>query len=674
MEKGSPARFGATVEKGGTNFAIFSEAAEHIELCLFDNAGTETGRVELPAQTDNTWHGFLPGCAEGQRYGYRVHGPYAADEGLRCNPNKLLIDPYARELSGEFRWAPAVFDYESQTLPLAVSDADSAPHVPKCVVTAELAELNSGPAIPWREMVIYEANVRGYTMRHPGVGERERGRFAGMRNGDILAYLKSLGITSIELMPVHAFIDEQFLDKRGLRNFWGYNSINFFTPAGRYADSDPRGEFRAMVDAIHDAGMEVILDVVYNHTGESGRLGPTLSFRGLDNLAYYQVEPDDFGTYINDTGCGNTINGDHPVVRRMIVDSLVYWSQTMGVDGFRFELAPVLGRHGHGFSPDHPLLRAISCEPALAAVKLIAVPWDPGPGGYQLGRFPAGWAEWNDQYRDAIRQFWRGDHNSAGEFARRIHGSADLFDTEGRDPSASINFVSAHDGFTLADVVSYEHRHNEVNGEDNRDGHAHNYSHNYGVEGPTGNEEIAALRRRQRLNMLASVLLSHGTPMLLAGDEFGNSQDGNNNAYAQDNEIGWLDWSGVESDPAFVDEIRKLTRLRRENPPFRPVHYRHGHTTSPQGWQDIEWLYPDGTKLAGEQWHEATALTMLLSDTDGNAVAVLCNASDDRVAYEMPESRTPITWRTAFYSGGQLEDSNGPWALTGRTIACLVAD
>ena len=674
MEKGCPARLGVTVEKDGTNFAIFSEAAERVELCLFDDAGTETRRVELPARTDGTWHGFLPGCAEGQRYGYRVHGPYAADDGLRCNPYKLLIDPYARKLSGEFRWAPAVFDYVAQTSPLAMSDADSAPHVPKSVVTAELPDSDRGPAVPWRDMVIYEANVRGYTMRHPGVSDSDRGRYAGMRNGDILDYLKSLGITSIELMPVHAFIDEQFLDKRGLRNFWGYNSINFFTPAGRYAEADPRGEFRAMVDAIHDAGMEVILDVVYNHTGESDRFGPTLSFRGIDNLAYYQVEPEDFGVYINDTGCGNTINGDHPVVRRMIVDSLVYWSQTMGVDGFRFDLAPVLGRHGHGFSPDHPLLRAISSEPALNSVKLIAEPWDPGPGGYQLGNFPAGWAEWNDRYRDAIRQFWRGDGNSAGEFARRIHGSADLFDTVGRDPSASINFASAHDGFTLADVVAYEHRHNEANGENNKDGHAHNFSANYGVEGSTEDPAIADLRRRQRLNMLASVLLSHGTPMLLAGDEFGNSQSGNNNAYAQDNETGWLDWSGAESDPDFVDEIRQLIRLRQENPLFRPAHYQHGHTTSPQGWQDIEWRNPDGTALAGDQWHEVHALTMLLSDTDGNALAVLCNASDDGVTFEMPESRTPVTWQAAFYSGGKLAAIDESWTLAGKSIACLVVD
>jgi glycogen operon protein len=675
MQPGSPARLGSTLTVAGCNFALYSGVANRVELCLFDNDGQETARHALPDCDDGVWHGFLPACRAGQRYGYRVHGAYAPDSGLRCNAQKLLIDPYARSLAGEFRWSPAVFDFETDDGGIRANRLDSAPFVPTSVVTPDLPAATGGPRLPWTELVIYEANVRGYTMRHPDVPASDRGKFSGMKNGDVIAYLKSLGVTAIELMPVHEFLDEQFLVKRGLRNYWGYNSINFFAPAGRYAGTDPRAEFIEMVNAIHDAGLEVILDVVYNHTGESDRLGPTLSLRGIDNLAYYQVEPSDPGTYINDTGCGNTINGDHPIVRRMIVDSLSYWSKSMGVDGFRFDLAPVLGRHAHGFNKAHPLLQAITDAPALKDAKLIAEPWDPGPGGYQLGQFPPGWAEWNDQYRDAVRRFWRGDENMTGEFAGRIHGSADLFDTDGRAPSASVNFVTAHDGFTLADVVSYEHRHNEANGEHNRDGHAHNYSDNYGVEGETGDAAILELRRRQRLNMLATILLSHGTPMLLAGDEFGNSQGGNNNAYAQDNETGWLDWSGLESDRAFVDSVRRLIDLRRGNPLFRPGTYPHGHSTGPLGWRDIEWYGPDGKHLDDAAWHETKALTMLLSDMDGNAVAVLFNASRQAVEFTMPASTVPVAWRSVFCSAGDpLAELGGHWPVAGSSIACLSLD
>jgi isoamylase len=673
MEQGSPARLGNTVTSDGTSFAVFSDAAERVELCLLDETGKET-RHELPACMDGVWHGFLPNCRVGQQYGYRVHGPWSPLEGLRCNPSKLLIDPYARALAGAYSWSPAVFDFEDVDGKLIANGADSAAFIPRSVVTGPVPDARRRPDIPWTDTIIYEANVRGFTMRHPGVPDAERGRFAGMKNGEILDYLKALGITSVELMPVHEFIDEEALVKRGLRNYWGYNSINFFTPMRRYAGEDPRQEFIEMVNGIHDAGLEVILDVVYNHTGESDRLGPTLSFRGLDNLAYYQVEPDDPGTYINDTGCGNTINGNHPIVRRLIIDSLVYWSRGLGVDGFRFDLAPVLGRSGDGFDGDHPLLQAISDEPALKSTKLIAEPWDPGPGGYQLGHFPAGWAEWNDKYRDSVRRFWRGDDNTAGEFVRRIHGSADLFDRDGRLPSASINFVSSHDGFTLTDVVSYRHRHNQANGENNKDGHAHNYSSNHGAEGPTDDAAIIQRRRRQRLNMLATVLFSHGTPMLLAGDEFGNSQDGNNNAYAQDNETGWLDWSSLETDPAFLQAVRNLVRLRRDVPLFRPDRYQHGHTESPQGWQDIEWRRPDGNPVDDADWHEIRAFTMLLSDTGGSAVAVLFNASGHEVGFTMPTSKTGVQWRAAFYSGGELSAADGSWPLTGNAVACLVAD
>ncbi|MDA0705372.1 MAG: glycogen debranching protein GlgX [Proteobacteria bacterium] len=432
------------------------------------------------------------------------------------------------------------------------------PYVPKSVVCDALQKLPAGPRIPWSETIFYEANVRGYTMLHPAVGELERGTFNGMRHKDVLHYIRSLGVTAIELMPVHAFLSEKHLADKGLRNIWGYNPIAFFAPQPAYANSDPVAEFRDMVHAIHDAGLEVILDVVYNHTAEGDHIGPSLSFRGLDNLAYYSVEPGAPGTYINDTGCGNTMNADHLQVQQLVVDSLRYWHRTMGVDGFRFDLAPVLGRHNHGFSSSHPLLERIGSDSELGNAKLIAEPWDPGPGGYRLGQFPPRWAEWNDRYRDAARAFWRGDAGIAGEFAQRMHGSADLFDRNGRAPQSSVNLVTSHDGFTLADVASYTERHNAANGENNRDGHTHNLSCNFGVEGVTDDATILARRRRHRMNLIATLLLSQGTPLLLAGDEFGNSQHGNNNAYAQDNATGWLDWEPMNRDPDFTEQVRAL--------------------------------------------------------------------------------------------------------------------
>jgi len=674
MEKGSPDRLGCSVGDGGTNFALFSEVAERVELCLFNDAGVESRR-DLPACTDGIWHGFLPCCDAGQHYGYRIHGPYEPDAGLRCNPHKLLIDPYARGLSGDFDWQPPVFDYVVDDHRIELNELDSAPNVPKSVVTVDPRDAVTGPKIAWADMVVYEANVRGYTMRHPGLSAEERGRFCGMRNGAILQYLKSLGVTSIELMPVHAFIDEQALVRRGLRNFWGYNTVNFFTPMARYAAGDPRSEFVEMVNAIHDAGLEVILDVVYNHTAESDRFGPSLSFRGIDNLAYYRTEPDAPSTYVNDTGCGNTINGDHPIVRRLIVDSLVYWSRSLGADGFRFDLAPVLGRHGDGFSADHPLLAAIAGEAALRDVKLIAEPWDPGPGGYQLGQFPRSWAEWNDRYRDAVRRFWRGDRHMAGEFARRIHGSADLFESSGRGPTASVNFVAAHDGFTLADLVSYNHRHNDANGEDNDDGHAHNFSHNHGIEGTTADAEVNTSRRQQRLNMLATVLISHGTPMLLAGDEFGNSQGGNNNAYAQDNETGWLDWSGAEADPDFVDRVRDLVSLRRRNSLCRPDTYQHGHGSNAAGWRDVEWFDASGRHLNEEDWHHTSVLSMILLNPDrpAEAIAIVFNASDKAVELSLPEYSPDAGWRLVLHTAVSEPQATGvsSWALAASTVSCF---
>ena len=682
IEKGRPAPLGASRDGDGVNFALYSAGAESVELCFFDADDRETSRVALPDQTDAVWHGYVPGCAPGQAYGYRVHGRYAPADGLRFNANKLLIDPYARQLRGEFEWSPAVFDFEPKQAngEMQSNDADSAPFVPKSVVIGKPPNPPcGGPSIPWSETVIYEANVRGFTMRHPSLTKSDRGLFRGMRNGQILDYLAALGITSLELMPVHAFIDEHFLHQRGLRNFWGYNTINFFAPAQRYLGGDDISAFREMVDAIHDAGIEVILDVVYNHTGESDRLGPTLSFRGIDNLRYYRTSPGNPGEYIDHTGCGNTIDVDRPVVRNLIIDSLRYWTQQMGVDGFRFDLAPVLGRSGDQFSDQHALLQSIETDAVLKNVKLIAEPWNPGPGGYQLANFPPAWAEWNDRYRDTVRRFWRGDADQARELAKRLHGSADLFEPRGRKPTSSVNFVACHDGFSLADVVSYESRHNEANGEDNRDGQNHNFSCNYGIEGETEDRDTNILRRRQRLNMIGTLLLSQGTPMLLAGDEFGNSQSGNNNAYAQDNDTGWLDWSGVDADPKFLNSVRNLIQLRHETPLLRQAAYLHGQSGNEDGWRDIEWRNADGSLPSDSDWHGNDSFSVVLancSDASSHAdqaVAILVNNSNATVDFQLPESSRPVSWYLAFTSSGISPEKSADfsWRILSNSIACL---
>jgi glycogen operon protein len=653
MEAGSPSPLGATPDGDGVNFAVFSSVAQSVDLCLFDAAGTQVATHSMPACSDGVWHGYLPGCGPGQRFGYRVHGPWQPDAGLRCNPAKLLIDPYCRDIDGEFQWHDAVYDYLPGSDGQTINDADSAPFVPKSVVCGPLsANPSAGPGVPWSQTIIYETNVRGYTMRHAAIPGQERGTFAGMRNTEVLAYLKALGISSVELMPIQAWIDECHLADRGLRNFWGYNTVAFFAPMPRLAAGDARMELLDMVNAIHDAGLEVILDIVFNHTGEADHRGPSIAFRGLDNKAYYRLEPHDQGVYINDTGTGNTLNADHPRAQALVLDSLRYWSGEFGVDGFRFDLAPILGRHSDGFSPAHPLLHAISDDPQLARVKLIAEPWDPGPGGYQLGQFPSGWAEWNDKYRDTVRRFWRGDPDMNGEFARRIHGSADIFDHRGRTPNASINFVSSHDGFTLADAVSYEHRHNEANGEDNGDGHEHNYSCNHGVEGATDDADVLAARRRHRLNLLASLLFSQGTPMLLAGDEFGQSQQGNNNAYAQDNEIGWIDWSGLDDDPDFATEVRELIHLRRELPLLRLASYVHGETDIGASSVNISWLRSDGSEMDSSHWSGPTSFKVLfaesLMDADRSRVAILINNGDEDVEFRLPGGNVVQEWRVAW--------------------------
>jgi glycogen operon protein len=672
MQAGDPALPGATPDSDGVNFAVYSSVAEAVELCLFDAAGHQVARIGMPDCDDGTWHGYVPGCRPGQPYGYRVHGPWKPEAGQRCNPAKLLLDPYCLEIAGDFHWHDAVYDHDRSAGTETINTTDNAPFVPKSVVCATETMRRPRRRIPWAETVIYETNVRGYTMRHPAVAERERGTFAGLHNREVLDYIRALGVTSVELMPVQAWIDERHLTDRGLRNYWGYNPVAFFAPMPRLAAGDPRDEFLDMVNAIHDAGLEVILDVVFNHTGEGDSSGPTLAFRGLDNAAWYRLEADDPQTYVNDTGTGNTLNVDHPRVQQLVVDCLRYWAGSFGVDGFRFDLATIIGRHADGFSPEHPLLQAISNDAQLSGVKLIAEPWDPGPGGYQLGRFPAGWAEWNDRYRDTLRRYWRSDAGTTAEFAQRLHGSADLFDHPGREPYASVNYGASHDGFTLGDAVSYEHRHNEANGENNRDGHAHNFSCNHGIEGSTDDTHINAARRRHRLNLLASVLLSQGTPMLLAGDEFGNSQGGNNNAYAQDNETGWLDWSGLQDDPRFTEQVRDLVRLRRDTPLLRLAGFLHD--TSGDAPLSITWLTADGERKDDGEWSQDVPFQLLLSERIEDAVSsivIAVNRGEETCTFRLPVAglRWQLAWTSDQAGSARIADT---FAAGPQTLSLLV--
>lgn len=668
IRPGSPEVQGSTPGVAGTNFALWSSVAERVELCLFDEKGEEY-KLDMPACDEGTWHGFVPDVAEGQRYGYRVHGPWDPAAGKRCNPAKLLLDPYALQIQGDLDWNGPVFDTNNESGERC--DLDSARSVPMAVVRNRNHSTIVRPDIPWTGSILYECNVRGFTMRHPAVDESDRGRFEGMRNVEVLDYLKTLGITSIEFMPILAWIDEHHLAKRGLRNYWGYNTISFFAPMPRLGGVDPISELREAIRAFHDRGIEVILDVAYNHTGEGDHLGPTLSFRGIDNLAYYRAEAHDPGRYVNDTGCGNTINADHPQLQQLILDSLTYLHNNIGFDGFRFDLASVLGRHGHGFSTSHPLLERIGNDSRLRSAKLVAEPWDPGPGGYQLGSFPPQWAEWNDKYRDTVRRFWRGDAEQSGSLARRVHGSSDLFESSGRSPHASINFVTSHDGYTLADVVSYEDRHNHANGENNNDGHHHNWSRNYGVEGATDDREVLALRRRQRLNMLTTLLLSQGSPMLLAGDEFGHTQFGNNNAYAQDNETTWLDWERIDRDPEFLAQVRTLIHLRRSTPLLHIDHHVHGSDDSAA--VRFEWINAAGTSMQSEEWAGSKAFTACIAQGD-QATAVVVNGCDRAADFVLPEKNR--AWRVAF-TASELPNDNaisGLLPMQEYSIALLLSD
>jgi isoamylase len=651
LAAGTPHRLGAHWDGEGVNFALFSANADRVELCLFDpNGRRERIRFDLPECTDGVWHGYLPAAMPGTVYGYRVHGPYDPRRGHRFNAHKLLLDPYARMLVGELLWSDALFGYRVGHArgDLQLDRRDSAAAMPKAVVTAEAAHLPRRGFRPaaWRDTVIYEAHVRGLTELHPDLAEPERGTFAALAHPAVIDHLVKLGITAIELLPVHSFIDDRFLVQRGLSNYWGYNTLGFFAPHRRYLASGNPDEVRLAVNRLHAAGIEVILDVVYNHTCEGNELGPTLSFRGIDNASYYRLLPDDPRHYINDTGCGNTVNTNHPRVTQLIVDSLRHWVQHYGVDGFRFDLCSTLGRQSNGFDPAAPVFVAMRQDPALANVKLIAEPWDLGPGGYQLGNHLPGFAEWNDRARDVVRRFWRGDEAVRPELAARLLGSADLFDRQRRRPWASVNFAAAHDGFTLRDVVSYAQRHNEANDENNGDGSAENYSANWSVEGETEDSAVAALRLRVARSILATVLLSHGTPMLLMGDETWRTQRGNNNAYCQDNALSWFDWSLLDTPPgkAMVKFVTEALKLRRLVPALASDHFLHGSEVAP-GLPDVSWFDATGQSVSPQSWNDGSIRTLAVrmsGPTRGgeaiDVVFLLFNPTADAVEFALPKT------------------------------------
>jgi glycogen operon protein len=685
---GRPHPLGATWDGEGTNFALFSENATAVDLCIFDAAGAET-RVRLAERDQFVWHAYLPDVRPGQLYAYRVHGPYAPAEGHRFNADKLLLDPYARAVAGPIPWNDALLGYRDDDPygERARDTTDSAPHVPKCVVveTAFSWGDDRAPRTPWNRTVIYECHVRGLTMRHPEVPEELRGTYLGLAMDPVLDHLLALGVTAVELMPVHQGVVERDLAQRGLTNYWNYNSIAFFAPEVRYATGGPAGqaaEFKTMVKRLHHAGIEVILDVVYNHTGEGDERGPTLAFRGIDNAAYYRLDPDDARRYVDFTGCGNTLNMLHPRTIQLIMDSLRYWVLEMHVDGFRFDLAPALARELYVMNRLGTFFDIIQQDPVLSQVKLIAEPWDLGPGGYQVGNFPGGWAEWNGRYRDTVRRFWRGDPGQLADLGYRLTGSSDLYGPSGRNPHASINFVTCHDGFTLADLVSYERKHNEANGQDGADGATENWSANWGVEGPTDAPGVLAVRDRMRRNFMATLALSQGVPMLLAGDEMGRTQQGNNNAYCHDGELSWVDWSLPPRERAMLEFTRALLTLRQQNPVLRRRGFFAGRPLSEDGdgAKDVTWLRPDGREMTHADWtaSDGHALAMLVHggasderDERGQPIAgdwlLLClNGGAVPRAFVLPALEAPGAWR-------ELVDTARPGAHAAREGTVQVA-
>ncbi|HTL75595.1 MAG TPA: glycogen debranching protein GlgX, partial [Casimicrobiaceae bacterium] len=646
---------GAHWDGEGVNFAVFSEHAERVELCVFDPTGRrELQRIPLVERTNEMFHCYLPEARPGLLYGYRMHGPYRPEQGLRFNAHKLLLDPYAQSIAGSLRWSDALFGYSvgSKRGDLSFDRRDSASAMPKSKVIEPAFTWGDDrpPNVPWHDMVVYELHVRGFTMQHPDVPPALRGTYAALATASVIDYLKRLGVTTVELMPVHYFVDDRRLVQEELRNYWGYNTIGYFAPDARYSASGKVDEFKTMVKTLHSAGLEVILDVVYNHTAEGNELGPTLCFRGMDNRAYYRLKPGDARYYMDYTGCGNTLNMQHPRVLQLIMDSLRYWVTEMHVDGFRFDLASALARELHEVDRLGAFFDILRQDPVLNRVKLIAEPWDLGEGGYQVGNFPPGWAEWNDKYRDTMRAYWRGDGGLIGDFARRLTGSSDLYGRSGRAPHASINFITAHDGFTLRDLVSYDRKHNEANLEDNRDGSDNNISWNGGVEGPTDDAAILELRARRSRNMLGTLLLSQGTPMITAGDEVARTQGGNNNAYCQDNPISWIDWSLDEPKRQLLAFVRRVIDLRRQHPAFRRRHFFEGRSLTGRDDKDIAWLKPDGTEMTEQEWNNDFARCLgvylagdRLGETDARGRPVtdddfllLFNAHDGPIPFTLP--------------------------------------
>ncbi|CAN5752763.1 glycogen debranching protein GlgX [soil metagenome] len=691
---GRPYPLGATWDGRGVNFALFSEHAERVELCLFDPRGAhEVARINVQKQADHIWHAYLPEARPGLLYGYRVHGPYDPNRGRRFNPHKLLLDPYAKAIVGQWRWTDAhfAFNVASPDADLSLDSRDNACAIPKCAVIDPTFTWGDDqpPRVPWHETILYELHVKGFTVQHPEVPARLRGTYAGLASAPVVGYLKRLGITAVELLPVHSFVDDRRLVERGLCNYWGYNSIGYFAPESRYLATGQVNEFKTLVKTLHAAGIEVILDVVYNHTGEGDHLGPSLCFRGIDNATYYRLKQDNPRYYVDYTGCGNTLDTRHPRVLQLIMDSLRYWVLDMHVDGFRFDLAAALARGSDAVNPHSAFFDVISRDPVLSQVKLIAEPWDLGADGHQTGNFPAGWSEWNDRYRDAVREYWKGSGGVIGEVASRLTGSSDLY--RHRGPHASINYITSHDGFTLQDLVSHDSKHNEANREDNCDGQTHNRSWNCGAEGSTEDPATLSLRARQKRNFLATLLLSQGVPMVLAGDEMGRSQGGNNNAYCQDNATSWMNWNLTATDLELRAWVERLIRLRREHPLFRKRNFFQGRHLGDDWVKDILWVHPRGGEISDEEWSQpfARCIGMYLAghglteiDERGRPVAdddflVLLNAHHETITFVLPsfqDSVWEVVLDTAFEAETAVEEryaSGMSYPLQGRSLALL---
>ncbi len=694
---GKPYPQGATYDGRGVNFAVYSQGATRVEVCLYDAAepSREVGRFDLPETTDRVWHGYVPQLKPGTLYGLRVHGPYEPERGLRMNPAKLLVDPYAKALHGQVDWKQPVFAYKMGGDDLIIDEQDSAAGVPKAVVMADDFDWqgDEAPQTPWRKTVIYEAHVKGLTKLHPRVPEEHRGTYLGLCAPAVIEHMQQLGVTAIELLPVHEAVDDAFLMEKGLHNYWSYSTLGFFAPEQAYATADRRPgaqveQFKTMVRALHTAGIEVILDVVYNHTCEGNHMGPTLSFKGIDNSTYYWLMPEQ-RHMLDFTGTGNSLRAAHPQVARMIVDSLRYWVDVMHVDGFRFDLASVLGRIGEGgFSAQAPILQIIAQDPVLSRVKLIAEPWDVGVGGYQVGGFRPPWREWNGKYRDAVRRFWKGDENLAGEMGYRLAGSADLYQGQGRRPQASINFVTAHDGFTLHDLVTYGHKHNDANGELNRDGADDNQSWNHGVEGETNDPEIITLRERQKRNLLATMFLSQGVPMLVAGDEMGRTQGGNNNAYCQDNSISWVDWNLDERRQRLIEFTKKLVAFRHSEPVLQRRKHFLGDFIWDSQQKDLQWFRPDGSEMNQGDWEQpfTRSFAYLLGgdatglrdergqDIVGDAVLVLMNAHHEAIVFTLPDASNGFVWSVKLDTSDDAksgEVKEPTYEVAGRSMVVL---